>query len=328
VKTKKVLLVVESCRTSMQRMARGAWAAMLAGMIAFCLNAPGIRGQELPTVLPMNVKVVHFPSATLGEDRTMLVMLPVDYETTVRRYPVLYLLHGYDADITDWARGTNLSDYATRHQLIIVTPDASHSWYVNSVSNAKAHYDDYVMKDVIGYVDKSFRTIPEPFARAIAGVSMGGFGAMFLGLEHHDQFAAIGSFSGALGYGHIPAEPMPANATEEDKRQRQEYQESMGAPGSKEQKARDVFELAQQVPVEEVPMLFLVCGGQDGNIERTHAFLELLAKRRIPYEYREISPREHEWRIWNEEIPVFLNKLDKLEGFGSTSGQAREGRSR
>ena len=114
------------------------WAAVIAVMAVFCLNSL-VQGQELPTVLPTNVRIVHFPSATLAEERTVLVMLPVDYDTAVRRYPVLYLLHGYDADITDWARGTNLSDYATRHQFIIVTPDASHSWYVNSVSNPKAH---------------------------------------------------------------------------------------------------------------------------------------------------------------------------------------------
>jgi putative tributyrin esterase len=274
-----------------------------------------LRAEDLPTVLPTNVKIVHFPSAILGDERTMLVMLPVDYDTAVRRYPVLYLLHGADADITDWARGTNLSEYASHHQLIIVTPDASRSWYVNSVTNAKAHYDDYIMKDVIAYVDKNFRTIPEPFARAIAGVSMGGYGAMLLGLEHRDQFAAIGSFSGALSAAHVAPEPLPKNATEEEKKNRQEYVDLVGAPGSKEQKERDPFELVQNIPVDDMPMLFIVCGGQDGNIDSTHAFLMELAKRRIPYEYREISPRAHEWRIWNEEIPVFLDKLDHLDGF-------------
>jgi len=283
-------------------------------LLSFGMTRPTFA-DDLPTVVPTNVKIVHFPSATLEEDRTMLVMLPVSYENTVRRYPVLYLLHGYDADITDWARGTNLSDYATRHELIIVTPDASHSWYLNSVANPKAHFDDYIMKDVIAYVDKNFRTIPEPFARAIGGVSMGGFGAMLLGLEHRDQFAAIGSFSGALAAAHVSPTPLPKNATEEEKKRRQEYADLAGAPGSKEQKERDPFELVQNIPVEEFPMLFIVCGGQDGNIESTHAFLLELAKRHVPYEYREVSPRAHEWRIWNEEIPVFLDKLDRLEGF-------------
>jgi putative tributyrin esterase len=314
VKVEWVLFPLDVCRLGARQLKRSSWAAAVAAMLVLCVN-PSVRGQEMPTVLPANVRIVRFQSATLAEERTMLVMLPTDYDTAVRRYPVLYLLHGYDADITDWARGTNLSDYATRHKLIIVTPDASHSWYVNSVSNPKAHFDDYIMKDVIGYVDKNFRTIPEPFARAIAGVSMGGFGAMFLGLEHRDQFAAIGSFSGSVAYGHFPPGSVPKNPTDEEKKNIQDYVDRMGMPGSKEQKARDIFEIAQQVPGEQVPMLFLVSGGEEDGVEQTHALLEVLAKRRIPYEYREISPRGHDWRIWNEEIPAFLDKLEKLDNF-------------
>ena len=313
-KVKWVSFVGDVRRFAVRRAIRDMCVAVIAAMTMFCLIPLG-QGQELPTVLPTNVKIIHFPSAPLAAERTMLVMLPVDYDTAVRRYPVLYLLHGADADITDWARGTNLSEYASHHQLIIVTPDASRSWYVNSVANPKTHYDDCIMKDVIAYVDKNFRTIPEPFARAIAGVSMGGFGALLLGLEHHDQFAAIGSLSGSVAYGHFPPEALPKNPTDEEKKQIQEYTDLMGAPGSKEQKARDIFELVQQVPVEEVPMLFLVCGGEDGSVEETHAFLAVLAKRHIPYEYRELSPRGHDWRIFNEEIPVFRDKLDKLDGF-------------
>jgi len=289
-------------------------ALLLSAQLALAALA---AASDLPTVFPPNVKIVHFSSASLGDERTMLVMLPLDYDTSVSRYPTLYLLHGYDADITDWARGTNLSAYATRHHLIIVTPDASRSWYVNSVGNPKAKFDDYIVKDVIEYMDAHFRTIPEPFARAIAGVSMGGFGAVLLGLEHHDMFAAIGSFSGALAAAHHEPPPLPANATEADRKARQENLALGGPFGSKEHMDRDPFELAARIPVEEVPMLFIVCGGEDGNAEDTHAFLALLAKRRIPYEYREISPRGHDWRIWNEEIPVFLDKLDHLDGFGS-----------
>jgi len=293
-------------------------------LLSLCLTAVSLAAaSDLPTVLPTNVKIVHFPSASLGDDRTMLVMLPLDYDSSVSRYPTLYLLHGYDADITDWARGTNLSAYATRHHLIIVTPDASRSWYVNSVANPKARFDDYVVKDVIEYVDAHFRTIPEPFARAIAGVSMGGFGAMLLGLEHHDMFAAIGSFSGALAAAHHEPPPLPANATDAQRKERQENLALAGPFGSQEHKDRDPFELAARIPVEEVPMLFIVCGGEDGNAEDTHAFLTLLAKSHIPYEYREISPRGHDWRIWNEEIPVFLDKLDHLEGFGSALQERR-----
>lgn len=278
---------------------------------------------DLPTVFPQNVKVVHFPSTSIGDERTLLVILPPDYDTAVRRYPTLYLLHGYDADITGWARGTNLSAYAARHQLIIVTPDASRGWYVNSVSDQKAKFDDFIVKDVIGYVDAHFRTVPEPFARAIAGVSMGGFGAIFLGLKHHDTFVAIGSFSGALAAAHEKPPALAADAPEEMRKAVRDYEALVGKFDSSEHKDRDPFEWAAKIPVEDVPMLFIVCGGEDGNAEPTHEFLALLAKRRIPYEYREISPRGHDWKIWDEEIPVFLDKLDRLEGFGSALTEGR-----
>ncbi len=282
--------------------------------ITACLR---VSAADLPTVLPWNVKVVQFSSASLGDERTLLVILPLDYETSTSRYPTLYLLHGYDADFTDWARGTNLTAYAAEHHLIIVTPEASRGWYVNSVSDPKARFDDFVTKDVVGYVDAHFRTIPERFARAIAGVSMGGYGATFLGLEHYDTFAAIGSFSGALGIVHMePPKALP-HEPEERRKFRQDMESRFGTYGSKEQKDRDPFELAAKIPVEQAPILFIVCGGEDGLAEINHQFISLLAKRRISYEYRELSPREHDWRIWDEEIPIFLDKLDHLEGFGS-----------
>jgi putative tributyrin esterase len=290
--------------------------ALLLSLLFGAVYLP-VAADDLPTVMPRNVKVVQFSSASLGDVRRLLVILPLDYETSTSRYPTLYLLHGYDADFTDWARGTNLSEYAARHHLIIVTPEASRGWYVNSVSDPKARFDDFIAKDVVGYVDAHFRTIPERFARAIAGVSMGGYGAILLGLEHHDTFAAIGGFSAALQTAHMELPKPSADEKEELRKFRQELEGRFGTYGSKEQKDRDPFEVAAKVPLEQMPMLFMVCGGEDGLAELHHQFISLLAKLRIPYEYRELSPREHDWRIWNEEIPVFLDKLDHLDGFGS-----------
>lgn len=116
VNTKWLLFAVDVLRIDVCQFRHDVWAMAVAAMIVFCVHPLVVKGQDLPTdlptVLPANVKIVHFSSVTLAEERTMLVMLPLDYDTAVRRYPVLYLLHGADADITDWARGTNLSDYA------------------------------------------------------------------------------------------------------------------------------------------------------------------------------------------------------------------------
>ena len=138
---------------------------VLAACIPICSAA-----DALPAELASNVHVVHFHSAALGEERSFAILLPNDYRESADRYPTLYLLHGYDADFTSWFRGTNLSGLAAAHRhMIIVTPDASRGWYVNSAADPKARFEDYVIQDVVSYVDGHYRTIPERHARAIGG---------------------------------------------------------------------------------------------------------------------------------------------------------------
>ena len=163
---------------------------------------------DLPTVLPSNVKIVKFVSASLGDERTMLVMLPVDYDTSVIRYPTLYLLHGYDADITDWARGTNLSAYAANHHLIIVTLDASRGWYVKSRWTRKRDSTTTLWKMLLDmYTNISSRSRSRSRAR-LRQCPWGGLEPCCWACRHRDRFAAIGSFSGALAAVACRAPPL------------------------------------------------------------------------------------------------------------------------
>lgn len=145
-----------------------------------------------------NVSNIHFFSQALNENRAVNVILPLDYETSTSRYPVLYLLHGYTGNNTDWSLLTNLSEYAARYRLIVIMPDGSNGWYVNSAGDPKQKFEDYIIKDLISYAQSHYRTIPLRRARAIAGLSMGGYGAMFLGLKHYELFTAIGTLAGRL----------------------------------------------------------------------------------------------------------------------------------
>jgi S-formylglutathione hydrolase FrmB len=264
-----------------------------------------------------NVSTIHFFSESLNQQRAFNLILPLDYETSTSRYPVLYLLHGYTGNNTDWTQRTNLSAYAARYRLIIVMPDGSNGWYVNSATDPKAKFEDYIIKDLIPYVESHYRTIPLRRARAIAGLSMGGYGATYLGLKHHDLFAAIGAFSGALAIAHegLPAPDHPLK--EKERRNREEIQSHFGAPGSATAKERDPFELLPKIPLAEIPMLYIAEGGEDFLIRDNHEFIAELARLKIPYEYREVSPRVHSWDFWDEQIRAFLGKLAHLEGFES-----------
>jgi S-formylglutathione hydrolase FrmB len=259
------------------------------------------------SVAAKNITTVGFHSASLGQERAMNVLLPEDYETSTDRYPVLYLLHGLGDDHTAWSYMTNLSGYAKGHHLIVVMPDAGRSFYINSAADPKARFEDFIVKDVISFVDSHYRTIPLRRGRAIAGLSMGGYGAAYLGLKHFDTFFAIGALSGAVGFAHESLESL------DDKKLRDELQPLFGPPGSAERRERDPFVMIEKVPAAEMPLLYIVCGGQDFLLKQNRDFIAMLAAKNIPYEYREVSPRIHSWDFWDEQIPIFLEMIDRQQ---------------
>ena len=259
------------------------------------------------------VKQYCMQSAALGIERCAHMLVPPDYDKSTDRYPVLYLLHGLGDDHTAWSYMTNLSGYAARYKIIIAMPDAGRSFYINSATDVKARYEDYLMQDFMPWVDKSFRTIPLPRARAVAGLSMGGYGAAFLGLKHYKRFAALGAFSAAVGFSR-DSEPLPSGVAQSS--QTMQMMAMFGDNGSDDRKARDPFQLIEKVPAAEMPAIYLACGGQDFLVQQNRDFVALLAKKKVPYEYREISPRGHTWDFWDDQIQVFLDFLKRTsKGF-------------
>lgn len=130
------------------------------------------------------------------------VYLPDGYERDARSYPVVYLLHGYGGEDTDWVRYGDAAYITDRliadntiPPLILVMPDAADSWYVNSPDYGR--YEDAVI-DLIEHIDTSYRTVPERASRAIGGLSMGGYGAARLAIKYPEMFAAASVMSGAV----------------------------------------------------------------------------------------------------------------------------------
>jgi S-formylglutathione hydrolase FrmB len=257
-------------------------------------------------VAARNIVTAKLQSESLAQERAFNILLPLDYETSTSRYPTLYLLHGLGDDHTAWSFMTNLSGYASEHKMIVVMPDASRSWYVNNASEPKQRFEDFIIKDLIPYIDSHYRTIPLRRARAVAGLSMGGYGASFLGLKHYRLFGAIGVLSGAVGIAHEPPDSPSLNT-----RMQQEIQPHFGAANSAARRERDPFAVIEKVPAAEMPVLYIACGGQDFLLKQNRDFIQLLSEKKIPYEYREISPRVHSWDFWDEQIRVFLDVFER-----------------
>jgi S-formylglutathione hydrolase FrmB len=171
---------------------------------------------------PGTVDTGTLHSPALGVDKRYMIYLPGGYATSGARYPVIYVLHGLNGDERSWLDHVGLAAVADAMRLpaIVVMPDADDSFYVNAAAPVdraaclageptygstpdmttycveQPRYEDYMTRDLIAHIDGTYRTIPERRARAIAGMSMGGFGALMLAMRHRDLYASTASHSG------------------------------------------------------------------------------------------------------------------------------------
>ncbi len=138
-------------------------------------------------------------------DRDVAIYLPSSYAMNrSRRYPVVYFLHGWTQSSEKWYGPTEfwaklptiLNNAFTKpgnREMIFVTPDAftryQGSFYSNSATTG--NWEDYIVRELIPYVDAHYRTIPERASRGLAGHSMGGYGAIRIGMRHPDVFSSI-----------------------------------------------------------------------------------------------------------------------------------------
>jgi len=243
----------------------------------------------------VEMKAPHLGGMTVGFN----LILPRDYATSTQRYPVLYLLHGYTDHYPAWVSYTGITQYARSYDEIIVMPEGDNGFYTNSGSDPKLAWEDFLILDLIPYVDTHYRTVASRQGRAIAGLSMGGYGALKVGLKYPQMFAAVASLSGAAGaarWQHHPFEDPDF----------QKLIEGVFGPRDNPERARnDPFLLVRNLPATAVPQLYLSIGSQDFLLDENREFVRLLAELKIPYEYREI-PGKHEWPVWDSQIQVVL----------------------
>ena len=138
------------------------------------------------------------PLSPAGSNPHANVLLPADYASSGKRYPVLYLFHGGGGNYTQYDRELNIRAMTEGRDLIVVMPDAGVSWHCNPVSarNRKRDWETFQIDELIPWVDATFRTFPEQAGRAVSGFSMGGFGALKYTAKYYGHFASVSSHSG------------------------------------------------------------------------------------------------------------------------------------
>jgi len=220
-------------------------------------------------------------------------------------FPVLYLLGGLSDDHSTWTRMTSLQRYVEGLPLIVIMPNGERGFYTDSPNRPNFAYETYLTKDIVGFVDRTFNTIKEPGGRALAGLSMGGYGAVKLALKYPQLFCAAASLSGALAFAHT-------NVGLDDDFER-EFRHLVGEnPVGGE---NDLFALAAAIPRGLRPPLFISCGTEDYLLDHNRGFDKHLTSIGYAHEYRE-HPGAHTWIYWNKHLVPALEFLAKPLGLG------------
>ncbi len=311
----------------------------------------GAAAQEL------ELKTIEFRSASVDRTTKYNILLPRGYEESTDRYPVLYLLHGFTQNYTAWGLANGTPFYAALYDdLIVVMPDAGNSWYTNYEESADGqtnNWADHIVQDVVNHVDWNFRTIARREGRAINGLSMGGYGAITLGLRNPEMFISIGTTSGALEFGRqagtrlrgeMPARPRRERTPEQqaayDARQRRPNP-LIGLDGFESQIERnpsgerhtttahaaafDPFHLIGQVPVDQLPHIYIDCGTEDRLIAGAKELAGILIEKGVPFDYMQMEGA-HNPAYWIQSIGHIMSV--QYEVMQRALGQRPSGRQR
>lgn len=239
-------------------------------------------------------------------------VLPNGYSTSHERYHTVYLLHGFGGNFTNWVKLTDIVRYAKEYKFLIITPDAKNSWYANSPVLPNANFEDYIIKEIIPYVDKKYRTMQTKFQRSVVGLSMGGYGAAKFGLKYPQLFSFAGCLSPAL---QVPVSLEDSTMTIRRSRESNESVKTMfGFPRNELWNDNDVFALLDKTTAKSLPYFYLSVGSSDGIpeiIDVTHSFAGALRKKGVSFEMHEI-PGAHDWKLWDQEIESVLQRIAQL----------------
>ncbi|MBQ8350714.1 MAG: esterase family protein [Clostridia bacterium] len=209
-------------------------------------------------------------------------------------FPTLYLLHGLSDDHTIWQRRTSIERYAARYGIAVVMPNAHRSWYTDMAHGGK--YFTYVSEELPTVCRSFFRGMSE--AREynyVAGLSMGGYGALKVAMANPTRYAGVASFSGAIDvYKYCLEEGYVGHRS---------WGDVFGSVDNIVGTVNDVYGTAERqiAAGATMPKIYLSCGTEDGFLPATQKMRAVLEKGGVAHAYRE-APGNHTWEFWDDEI--------------------------
>jgi S-formylglutathione hydrolase FrmB len=261
------------------------------------------------------------PSKILHRAVPYCVLLPPSYDADkTRRYPVLYFLHGIGEseqallNSGGWDLIQDLWDQKQIGEFVIAAPAGDRTFFINS-RDGKARYQDFLMREFLPYIESHYRIRAGRRSRGIAGISMGGYGALRLALLFPQTFAAVSANSPAL----IAKLPKIEMATPgESNILARMLGSAFGNPFDRAFWQRESpFTIVRERPLPVGLKIYFDCGTEDSygfNIG-AQAFHELLVSRHIPHEFH-LYPGAHDWSYFAQHFPASLEF--QSDAFGVT----------
>jgi S-formylglutathione hydrolase FrmB len=250
------------------------------------------------------------PSKILSRSVSYCVLLPPSYNADkMRRYPVLYLLHGLgeNAETLIDSGGMNLIDDLRERgplgEFVIATPDGDRSFYINS-RDGRVLYEDFFVREFMPFIEGHYRIRTERRYRGISGVSMGGYGALRLALRYPQMFGSVSAHSAAL----VEKLPTARFSASQEAVLSRVLGTAFGTPPNRAFWERNSpFTLARDVPPLQGLRIYFDCGTEDdyGFNAGAKAFHELLVSRGIPHEFH-LYPGGHNWSYVAQHLAASL----------------------
>jgi len=235
------------------------------------------------------VDTIKVYSPSMKKNLPVVFFRPDSYSQNLS-YPVVYLLHGYSGNYTDWVtKGQGLGRLVDQHNIIAVCPDGGfNSWYWNSPENPGYTYETFVSEELISAIDAKYSTVRDRKGRGITGLSMGGHGGLYLGIRHQDVFGVAGSMSGG-----VDIRPFPNNW---------DMSKQLGTYAEQPERWEKytVINLLNLLTPGSLSII-IDCGTDDFFFAVNEKLHQELLYRNIPHDYI-VRPGAHNWTYWNNAV--------------------------
>ncbi len=240
---------------------------------------------------------VHWRSEVLAKQTTMQVILPAEGRPP---FATFYLLHGLGDDSTIWLRRTRIEMYVRALPLIVVMPDGYRGFYTDNAEGPA--YARHFGEEIPDFVERNFPARATRGARAIGGLSMGGYGALRVALGYPERFCSVNRHSGALMRFNLDLGPRAARRDPVFRKHPPAFFREMRRIFGRHPMGtrHDLLTLIQRARRRHrrLPAILFDCGTEDSLLEFNRGLHRELQAAGVAHQYREF-PGDHDWDYWD-----------------------------